>query len=124
MTREDIEKNMHEAAEEIKPLVTTLVEALCDAHQKGYLAGVELGAKMAYPQWIPVEERLPEFVYPVDAEVKNTSEYVLAYNGYTMYISRLVGGKIHWWEDNSELVPTHWMPLPEAPKKGSEQCVK
>lgn len=75
-------------------------------------------------QWIPVEERLPEFVYPVEAEVKNTSEYVLAYNGYTMYISRLVGGKIHWWEDNSELVPTHWMPLPEAPKKGSEQCVK
>jgi hypothetical protein len=77
------------------------------------------GAKWAdsHPHWIPVEERLPEFVYPIGAEVKNTSDYVLVYNGYTMYISRLVGGEIHWWEDNSELAPTHWMPLPEAPRK-------
>ena len=71
----------------------------------------------SHPNWIPVEERLPEFVYPIGAEIKNTSEYVLAYNGYTMYISRLVGGEIKWWEDNSELTPTHWMPLPTPPAR-------
>ena len=77
MTREDIEKKMHESAEEIRPLITTLVEALCEAHQKGYLAGVELGVKMAYPQWIPVEERLPR-------EQKKVSRSV------TMYLCAII----------------------------------
>jgi hypothetical protein len=107
MTREDIEKKMHEAAEEIKPLVTTLVEALCEAHQKGYLAGVELGAKMAYHQWIPVEKELPKekqkvLVY-MPADERCDHEYMC---------EALYNYAWHKWEDADEPIElegiTHW----------------
>ena len=71
----------------------------------------------SHPHWISVEEELPPFTHPEGASVKNTSDYVLVYNGYMVYISRLVGGEIKWWEDNSDVHPTHWMPLPQLPRK-------
>jgi len=123
MTREDIEKKMHESAEEIKPLVTTLVEALCEAHQKGYLAGVELGAKMAYPQWIPVEERLPEEV----SEIHHCSTDVLIgyfADGDNYQTTARYNCKEKVWYDADDWgeidIPTHWMLLPQPPRKRSE----
>jgi hypothetical protein len=99
--------------EQIKKAAHDFSWGWCDDKAHPLNDGFIEGAKWVdqHPHWIPVEERLPEFVYPIGAEVKNTSDYVLVYNGYTMYISRLVGGEIHWWEDNSELAPTHWMPI-------------
>ena len=78
----------------------------------------ENGAKWAdaHPAWIPVEEELPE---------DNTQ--VLAYNGKFNEV-HLVDYRNGIFEDYygafSKCVITHWMPLPKAPKKGSEQCVK
>ena len=74
----------------------------------------------SYPNWISVEDELPPFTHPEGASVKNTSDYVLVYNGYMVYISRLVGGEIKWWEDNRDVHPTHWMPIVPC-KKGGEQ---
>lgn len=113
MTKEEIQKKMHEAAEEIKPLITTLVEALCEAHQKGYLAGVELGVKMAYPQWIPVEEELP----PENGKTQQSIS-VWATNGLTSGEFRYNFDTKTWtdmWGDPFDI--THWMPLPQLPRK-------
>ena len=105
MTREEIEEKMHEAAEEIKPLVTTLVEALCEAHQKGYLAGIELGVNIGHPQWIPVEEELP----------KEGGHYLVSDGTDSMVDIWLYG--VGWSNlDNNGRV-THWMPLPQPPRK-------
>ena len=119
MTREEIEKSMHEAANEIKPLITTLVEALCKAHQKGYLAGVELGAKMAHPQWIPVEEELPK---PNIYKEGKTFPLVLVClnDGCCEDTDAYDTDNKTWCKYGNEV--EYWMPLPQPPvKKGGEQ---
>ena len=87
---------------------------IVDAYSDGVLYGWN------NPNWISVEDQLPPFTHPEGASVKNTSDYVLVYNGYMVYISRLVGGEIKWWEDNRDVHPTHWMPIVPC-KKGGEQ---
>lgn len=64
------------------------------------------------PQWISVEDRLP-----------NEGEYVLvtylSLSGKMMAVSfwfRDNRNKAHWGGEN-ELLVTHWMPLPEPPKE-------
>lgn len=57
-------------------------------------------------EWTSVEERLPE-------EFDN----VLVYDGVVTVDHISVGGE--WWYHNHDAV-THWMPLPEPPKKGGE----
>lgn len=111
MTREDIEKKMHEAAEEIKPLVTTLVEALCEAHQKGYLAGVELGVNIGHPHWIPVEDELPKEGQKVLAYFSPNETVDHEYACEALY-----NYGFHHWEDaeDSGIIlegVTHWMPI-------------
>ena len=73
------------------------------------------GAKWAdaHPRWISVKKELPPR-FKLDP---NVSVNVLAYGFHTM---------VNWydyerseWAIDREI--THWMPLPEAPKKGGEK---
>lgn len=75
-----------------------------DAEDKDVLIG-ELGR----PQWIRVEDRLPEY-----------GEYVLGIGGlplrlpYVMRMLRSEDGPVFWF-GLAERSPTHWMPLPPLP---------
>ncbi len=70
--------------------------------RNGFLAGYQ-----AAKQWISVKEQLPE--YDVEVLTFETGNYkVNAVSKYTQ-----------WWWDSDEGFqrnPTHWMPLPAAPK--------
>ena len=75
----------------------------------------------AHHQWIPVEERKPQerghyLVYSQFGDVW-LSEWMQDKEGrWDWYVAPICVGII------SNV--THWMPLPEAPKKGEQQCVK
>ena len=56
------------------------------------------------PEWISVKDRLPEELKPVITYSKNNGYQIAMYTSISWYFSKLC-------ED-----PTHWMPLPEAPK--------
>lgn len=77
------------------------------------------GAKWAdfHPQWIPVEERLPEI--PRNDWKSNNVLFVV--NGEIFYGYR---GKYTWHApfvsfNNHEV--THWMPLPQPPRKEDKE---
>lgn len=79
------------------------------AYKNGYAKGFEDGK----PKWIPVTERLPE-----------DGETVLVYGRrggiYTAWCNRRYSN-VGWHKLNSKshhCDPTHWMPLPDAPKEG------
>ena len=71
------------------------------------------GAKWAdsHPKWIPVEEELPENIGGFSDEVfictKNKRHELAMYN----YISNC------WWSQYSDDEITHWMPMPQPPRK-------
>ena len=79
------------------------------------LAGSYLKGKH---NWIPVEERLPKF----DEQVL---VYGLCPNGCRLfYVDCLIqdindNGYPKW--DDDTIIPTHWMPLPQAPKEEEEK---
>lgn len=89
-----------------------------DRHQyeKGFADACKLNTK---GEWISVDERLPEANTQVLAINSDGEFYVATYiehkispsaRGYMTWASGMYNGK-----------PTHWMPLPEAPKvKGGE----
>jgi len=61
------------------------------------------------PRWIPVEERLPE----------NPGWYWVWINEERAKRAHYSGGERSEWIYNCrEIQPTHWMPLPDAPKEG------
>jgi hypothetical protein len=88
-----------------------LIQALTDAYrfwQEGYQVGV-----MQPPEWISVEERLPEpfvsvLVYmPEERPLPTVHEGFLAREGM-------------WYANHFDREPmeiTHWMPLPKPPKE-------
>ena len=74
---------------------------------KGFIQGAEWAD--AHPHWISVEDGLPQ-----------NGELVFAYNGKDYTISWCAKNKCH---TNREMLDgakpvTHWMPLPQPPKKG------
>lgn len=70
-------------------------------------------------KWISVKDRLPEDDGPVITAYHFKSNAV-------RYISTLsyfcFDPQPHWQHESTGLVVTHWMPLPEPPKKDNENC--
>lgn len=73
----------------------------------------------AHPHWISVEDELPK-----------NRESILFTDGGCVYSGRYYGGRYYGdkgdWVDFCEVSTliedvTHWMPLPEPPKKGGKQ---
>ena len=89
--------------------------------QECYQAGYEQGKRDAVPEWINVEDRLPErytevMVWPYPSEQVMTAQFGLVRKEsapcwhYSTYES-------NWGWEERDCNPTHWMPLPAAPKQ-------
>ena len=64
------------------------------------------------PQWMPVSERLPEPGMPVLCAMPSGSVEVMRKREYA--------GFWEWWDgDIDEIAVTHWMPLPQPPRKST-----
>lgn len=93
-------------------LVYNTHKTMC-AYQIGFIDGAVWADR--HPHWISVEDELPKAVIN-----DNVTKLVLTYSTdgyirldrYMHYYHKWVGGA-------SEV--THWMPLPEPPKKGGEK---
>lgn len=89
--------------EQIKKAAHDFSWGWCDdmAHplNDGFVKGAEWADQ--HPQWIPVEEQLP----------KKDGKY--------LFYDEVLGHEVSIYYDGVTLVPsiTHWMPLPEAPRK-------
>lgn len=67
------------------------------------------------PQWISVEDEMP------DTDDCGNSDFHLVYGSHDSYHVAYYCGKNEWYtEDGEPLIVTHWMPLPQPPKKGGE----
>lgn len=104
-----------------KQIIEEAKRIIAEAHERGnndpmvdltITLSFSLGARWAdkHPQWISVEDELPPR-FPLNP---NESMNVITYGLHTM---------VNWydyergeWVRDSEI--THWMPLPQAPKKG------
>lgn len=111
-------KRLRNCATEAAPCNTCdyIVDGSCtDTLMKQAADAIEelLQKTQQLPSWIPVTERLPE----------NTGKYLVCgqWNGKPAEIwicDLIVFGKIKGWSNNvRNPVVTHWMPLPEPPKK-------
>ena len=115
MSNEKREQQMMAAADayvEESEEIYNIVEAITD-----FCAGWR--AADAHPQWIPVEDELPKekqkvIVY-MPADERCDHEYMC---------EALYNYAWHKWEDADEPIElegvTHWMPLPEAPRKEAD----
>lgn len=100
MTREEIAKAALEYAN----------EEINAAPYDAFMAGAKWADR--HPRWISIEEKLPIDSNNVLCKNASGELYVDSYVRRTMY------GDI--WR-KSEKHPTHWLPLPQAPKKGGEE---
>lgn len=83
--------------------------------------------KAQVPRWIPVEERLPEPNTGDDYWVAkkgprgNTIMKLAQYSDYGMAMSIDASTDVTWrdWDFTKITDVTHWMPLPEPPKDGT-----
>lgn len=92
-------------------LLTTLIFVRDGVDPSEAIADFLIDNGVTVQQWIPVSERLPEHCVSV-----------LAYNGYNRFMDFYDEGFECWCSEIAE-VPirvTHWMPLPELPKKGGQ----
>ena len=75
----------------------------------------------SHPHWISVEDELP----PKESEYEENSIVVLATDGIGVYKGLYRSGEYlsGWFTCDLWALEniTHWMPLPQAPKKGGEQ---
>ena len=119
MTREERNEQIHYEAvvhAENQPKPTDYVIAAKADHFNGFVEGFEEGARWAdeHPHWISVEE-LPKIGKDV-LVLREDGEMQVAHQ-YNESIAR-------WWSvDGFPLKNniTHWMPLPQPPKKGGKQ---
>lgn len=125
-TPEEIKQGLIDAIEEASWVTEggdahDLIDAVEIAHEKmahalAYIQRLEAQV----PQWISVEERLPEddvnvLVYAIG----NNEESVVAMTSYThrMYGYDIEGWRSPWQYFFYEYTITHWMPLSKAPKE-------
>ena len=88
-----------------------------NACRVGFIADNLIANGVTIQRWIPVTERLPSLHDDVLMYFKDDDNMAAGYLDYvdedrTMWCSYSDGG---YWTD-CDYEPTHWMPLPEAPK--------
>lgn len=64
-------------------------------------------------QWIPVSERLPEVRVPVLTCGRKGAIGI----GFVQPTSVTPDGKVYFYARYGDILPTHWMPMPEPPKE-------
>ena len=80
-----------------------------------YLADYLISNAVTVQEWIPVEDRLPEYSNDGFADA------VLVTDGFVQHMAYFVGGEWRFAESGEIKEPmwyriTHWMPLPQPPK--------
>ena len=118
MTRgqqEKIEKHFDELCEIASGLNPSIPDEFRAAMKAAYVAGADYALDAA-PCWISVEDELP----------KTETEVLMVSSGSTdiLYGYRSKIGKNRWYcynDDDFWHNITHWMPIPEPPKKGGEE---
>ena len=79
----------------------------------------------ADPHWISVKDRKPKIKHSEDNF--KYSDTVIVTNGKyrtsARWLYSIWGGWYGWYDDSDEELKgiTHWMPMPEPPKEGSEE---
>ena len=86
-----------------------------DIFQKTYTEDKPKPNAVTVQEWIPVEDRLPEYSNDGFADA------VLVTDGFVQHMAYLVGGEWRFAESGEIKEPmwyriTHWMPLPQPPK--------
>ena len=84
--------------------------------EKAFIEGANWADKNPKSPWISVEEDLPcnhDELF-INDDKKETKTVLVIINGYIM-MSRMYKPKRKWRWNSDE--PTHWMPIPEPPKK-------
>jgi len=105
MTKEELDKIAKRyAQDELKDNHGQVEDIVAAA----FLNGIDYAEH--HPRWISVEDELPIW----------NDVYLTCTDGNVIEIAyyELFGG--HWVNDSKGIV-THWMPLPQPPKKGGEQ---
>lgn len=85
---------------------TKIIRDIADVERPALQVGFLAGYQAAKPQWISVEERMPR----PGQEVLIVDDQIMRVQAVSSY------GKWHPYVNGSSCKPTHWMPLPEAPK--------
>lgn len=87
--------------------------------ERAYLA--DLYDEVTKPHWISVEERKPKFKYKNDG-LQYSEAVIVTDGGYCTsanWMHSTLAGWYGWFHGEEELIGvTHWMPMPQAPKKG------
>jgi len=82
---------------------------IVDAYSDGVLYGWN------NPNWIPVEEKLPK----VDEQTTLSNDCIVVDSAGARYFGYYNGTDECWYTDDYTMIlfVTHWMPLPQAPRK-------
>lgn len=98
-----------------------------EAIMQASIKAAKVGMKFAdtHPRWISVEEE-PK-INPNDSEWEYSDDVLVALKDGSIAVGRYERdnstGEHYWvlYGVDKDLVVTHWMPLPQAPKKGGEE---
>ena len=117
MTREEeikqiAEEKAHEPSKLMHPYAKQ--HKTMSAYEIGFIEGAVWAD--SHPHWISVEDELPE--EHTDVLLYDRQENMFVGYRHEMEFSSLIGDDL---EIDHNGTITHWMPLPEPPKKGDEQ---
>ena len=98
-------------------LLNEAIDAIKNLEKDNALYEIQLDrALIEFPEWIPVKYKLPKF-----DEVVQITDGIEVGHGFLEGINSTAGTVLMWHSpfcDIDEEHITHWMPLPQPPKKG------
>lgn len=92
--------------------------------ERAYLE--ELYDEVTKPHWISVEDDLPK-INPNGSEWEYSDDVLVAFKDGSIAVGRyerdISTGERYWvlYGVDKDLIVTHWMPMPQAPKSGSSE---
>lgn len=94
------------------------------AYEIGFIEGAVWAD--AHPHWLSVVDDLPK-INPNGSEWEYSDDVLVVFKDGSIAVGRYERdnstGEHYWWlyGVDKDLVVTHWMPLPQAPKEGGEE---